>query len=65
MLVVNSDQVKVAALIQNTVCLVDVSSEAAVSGEISIISSFMMGLSLLNLDADYRVYVEVLIIISG
>lgn len=55
MLVVSPDQVKVAALIQNTVCLVGVSSEAAVSGEISITSSFMMGLSLLSLDADYRV----------
>lgn len=43
---------KVAALIQNTSCLVDVFSEEAVSGQISITSSFMMGLSLLNVDAE-------------
>lgn len=50
MQVASPDQVKVAALLQNTVCVVVESSEAAVSRDISITSSFMMDLFLLNLD---------------
>lgn len=45
-----------------TACVVYVS---AVSREISITSSVMMGLSLLNFDAEWRVEKEVLIIASG